>query len=113
VLTGDARLSDARSPLPGSTNYIQNSTTLQPSSNFNISGNGAVGGNLAVNGTVTAAALSGTLSLVPSGAKPACNQSTRGAIWVNLFGSGVTNDTIEVCLWWSGAFTWRSIGGVE
>jgi hypothetical protein len=47
VLTGDARLSDARSPLPGSGNYIQNqSAGPQPSTSFNISGNGTAGGGL-------------------------------------------------------------------
>ncbi len=40
VLTGDARLSDARNPLPNSSNYIQNRTNPQTSSNFNISGTG-------------------------------------------------------------------------
>jgi hypothetical protein len=47
VLTGDARLSDARAPLPGSSNYIQNGTTQQ-TANFRISGNGIVGGNLGI-----------------------------------------------------------------
>jgi len=41
VLTGDARLSDARQPTAGSANYIQNqNASPQTSSNFNISGNG-------------------------------------------------------------------------
>ncbi len=40
VLTNDARMSDARDPLPGSGNYIQNTTSAQLSSNFNISGEG-------------------------------------------------------------------------
>ncbi|MDM7922875.1 MAG: tail fiber domain-containing protein, partial [Pyrinomonadaceae bacterium] len=40
VLTGDARLSDARSPLPGSGSYIQNAFSLQSGANFNISGTG-------------------------------------------------------------------------
>jgi len=41
VVTGDARLSDARPPMAGSANYIQNqSAGPQASSNFNISGNG-------------------------------------------------------------------------
>jgi len=40
VLTGDARLSDSRTPLPGSPNYIQNGVGLQAASNFNISGTG-------------------------------------------------------------------------
>jgi hypothetical protein len=37
----------------GSGNYIQNTTTQQPTSNFNISGNGTIGGNLSVAGNVT------------------------------------------------------------
>lgn len=49
VLTGDARLSDARNPLPNSTNYIQNTTTQQANSNFRISGNGIAGGTLSGN----------------------------------------------------------------
>lgn len=49
VQTGDPRLSDARAPLPGSANYIQNSATQQESSNFNISGNGTAAGSLAAN----------------------------------------------------------------
>ncbi len=42
VLTSDARLTDQRSPLPGSANYIQNTTSQQANSNFNISGTGTV-----------------------------------------------------------------------
>lgn len=40
VQTGDARLSDARTPLPGSNDYVQNTGTPQPSVNFNIGGTG-------------------------------------------------------------------------
>lgn len=40
VLTTDSRLSDARPPTAGSTNYVQNTTTQQATSNFNISGTG-------------------------------------------------------------------------
>ena len=41
VLTTDARMSDARSPLAGSANYVQNqNSSPQASSNFNISGTG-------------------------------------------------------------------------
>ena len=43
VQTNDPRLSDARNPLPNSGNYIQNTVSTQPSSNFNISGSGTVG----------------------------------------------------------------------
>ncbi len=46
VQTNDARLSDARTPTAGSSNYIQNTTTQQ-TGNFNVSGNGTVGGTLA------------------------------------------------------------------
>ncbi len=49
VLTGDSRLSDARTPTAGSGNYIQNTTNQQGNSNFNISGNGTAGGNLSAN----------------------------------------------------------------
>jgi hypothetical protein len=41
VLTTDARLSDPRTPAPGSGSYIQNTNNPQPTSNFNISGNGS------------------------------------------------------------------------
>lgn len=40
VLTGDARLTDDRDPLPGSGNYVQNTTVQQTAANFNISGTG-------------------------------------------------------------------------
>lgn len=43
VQTTDSRLSDNRSPLPGSGNYIQNSTATQASSDFSISGTGRAG----------------------------------------------------------------------
>ncbi len=49
IQTGDSRLSDSRNPLAGSPNYIQNSTSLQPLSNFNVSGNGIIAGNLTAN----------------------------------------------------------------
>src|SRR5581483_6157928 len=46
VLTTDTRLSDARTPAPGSSSYIQNGTAQQGGSAFNVSGNGAVGGTM-------------------------------------------------------------------
>ncbi|MEZ5426818.1 MAG: tail fiber domain-containing protein [Pyrinomonadaceae bacterium] len=49
VQTNDSRLSDARNPLPGSANYIQNTTLQQSASNFNVSGNGTLGGTLSAN----------------------------------------------------------------
>ena len=52
VQTNDSRLSDFRPPTSGSSNYLQNTTSPQASSNFNISGNGTIGGNLIINGRV-------------------------------------------------------------
>src|SRR5438045_5645831 len=49
VQTNDSRLSDARSPTPGSSNYIQNTASAQAASNFNVSGNGTAGGTLSSN----------------------------------------------------------------
>lgn len=53
VVTTDARLSDARPPTAGSTNYVQNRTSQQAATNFNISGNGTIGGNLTVGGSLS------------------------------------------------------------
>ena len=50
VLTDDPRMSDARNPLPNSTNYIQNQNAVpQASGNFNITGDGTAGGTLSGN----------------------------------------------------------------
>lgn len=49
VQASDARLTDSRSPTGGSSNYIQNGTNQQSSSNFNISGDGSAGGMLSGN----------------------------------------------------------------
>ncbi len=40
VLTTDPRMTDARNPVAGNANYVQNTTSPQASSNFNISGTG-------------------------------------------------------------------------
>lgn len=53
VQTGDARLSDARNPVAGSGNYIQNTTSPQTSANFNIAGSGTIGGDLSVAGALS------------------------------------------------------------
>jgi hypothetical protein len=42
----DGRLADARTPTPGSADYVQNRTTVQPSTNFNINGRGTLSGPL-------------------------------------------------------------------
>ncbi len=43
VVTNDPRMTDARPPTAGSSNYIQNTTSTQTGSNFNISGVGRAG----------------------------------------------------------------------
>lgn len=48
VRANDVRLSDERHPLPGSANYIKNSTSQQ-AADFNISGNGSAGGTMTAN----------------------------------------------------------------
>ena len=52
VQTNDARLSDARLPLPGSSNYIRN-TNSQQTASFNISGDGVVGNTFTAGGTIS------------------------------------------------------------
>lgn len=50
VQTNDPRMTNARDPLPNSSNYIQNNPLAQQtSSSFNISGNGTAGGTLTAN----------------------------------------------------------------
>lgn len=49
VVTTDPRMTDARPPASGSSNYVQNTTVLQAGTNFNISGNGTTGGTLSGN----------------------------------------------------------------
>jgi hypothetical protein len=49
VKTDDARLSDARDPKAGNSNYVQNSSSQQAATNFNVSGNGTAGGTLSGN----------------------------------------------------------------
>ena len=43
VQTTDSRLSDARTPIAGSANYVQNRTTTQTGTNFDIDGTGEAG----------------------------------------------------------------------
>ncbi|MFL6231104.1 MAG: beta strand repeat-containing protein [Pyrinomonadaceae bacterium] len=49
VQTNDERLSDARIPLAGSTNYIQNRTAAVQAGSFNLLGSGTLGGTLFAN----------------------------------------------------------------
>lgn len=86
VLTGDARLSDARPPTPGSTSYIQNQNAgAQAASNFNISGNGVIGGNLTISGGLTANLPAGDSSYVQN------RTSTQSGSNFNISGTGTAN----------------------
>lgn len=68
IQTTDTRLSDARTPLPGSSNYIQNGSNPQIA-NFNVSGTGSVGGNFSAFrvDSSTEYTIGGQPILVPSG----------------------------------------------
>src|SRR5207248_6375240 len=78
VVTTDTRMSDPRTPTAGSSNYVQNTTTQQSSSNFNISGNGIAGGTLSGN-TINANTqynIAGNRALGISGGSPFSNSNT-------------------------------------
>lgn len=66
VQTTDARLTDARQPIAGSGNYIQNTSVRQPGANLNISGNAAIGGSLTAEGQVS---VTGTIESTSGGFK--------------------------------------------
>jgi hypothetical protein len=90
VLTADARLSDARSPLPNSANYIQNRTTPQSSTNFNIAGSGTIGGTLDVTEASTFA------KSVSVGTTLAVGQAATFASAMNVTGAINTNSQFNV-----------------
>jgi hypothetical protein len=111
VQTNDPRLSDPRTPLPGSTSYIQNTQTPQTASNFNISGTGTVG-SLISNGSINlgaivapSAAPAGQTRLYFDTATNKLRVSENGEPFVNLVGatgvsgSGVVN---RIPLWSAG-----------
>ena len=85
VLTTDGRLTDARAPLANSSNYVQNTTAPQSSSNFNITGNGTAGG------TLSASTINATTQFNLGGNRILSNAGTN-----NLFGgvgAGQSNTT--------------------
>jgi hypothetical protein len=94
VRTNDSRLSDARTPIAGSSNYIQNTTTQQADANFSISGNGTVGGTLAAN-IINASSESDTVlrgtSSSTVGARLALQNTTTGGTTWNLISTGSGN----------------------
>lgn len=70
VQTSDPRLTDARNPLPGSANYIQNTALPQAVSNFNVTGNGTAD-SLTANSTIS----------VAGSAKPAPAPAGQGRLY--------------------------------
>lgn len=92
VRTNDTRLSNARDPLPGSGNYIQNQNAgPQASSDFNISGSGTLGGTLTVSAP-EATVVNGRVSMFsPTGTNLLIRETTNdieGIFGMNA-GSGV------------------------
>ncbi|MEZ5287448.1 MAG: tail fiber domain-containing protein [Vicinamibacterales bacterium] len=53
VVTSDVRLTNARTPLPGSADYVRNNVSSAQTANFNISGNGVLGGTLTAGAVMT------------------------------------------------------------
>lgn len=94
ILNGDSRLTDDRNPTAGSPNYIQNSTSLQASSNFNVSGNGSVGGTLIGNivGATTQINLGGNRAM--TGSFGSANMSV--GILSGAAGNGTSNSFFGV-----------------
>jgi hypothetical protein len=82
VQTNDSRLSDSRSPTPGSASYIQNTSNQQAASNFNISGNGTAGGTLSakVVNTTTDYRIGGSTVLSVGGSALAPKSNTFAGI---------------------------------
>src|SRR5439155_26748703 len=101
VQTNDSRLSDARTPTAGSSNYIQNTASPQTASNFNISGNGTAGGTLSGNvvNATTQFNLNGSRILSNPGvenlfagvAAGAANTGLRNAFFGNQAGASNTS----------------------
>ncbi len=94
VLGNDPRLSDARNPLPGNANYIQNSTTPQGTSNFNISGNGTAGGTLT--GNIVSATAQFNIGLSRVLASPGSFNFFAGAGAGQLNSTGTSNTLLGV-----------------
>lgn len=113
VQTTDPRLSDARNPLPGSANYLQNSLTQQAAANFNISGSGTSSA-FNVNGPLTFGNVAAP-GVAPGGQSrfyfdTATNKlkiSENGGAYVNLVGaSGVSGSgTANRIPFWSAGTT--------
>jgi hypothetical protein len=87
VQANDTRLSDARTPAPGSGSYIQNTNTPQ-AANLSITGNATVGGTV-----------SGFLQSASSTTAPSCNSQVLGGMYFNT-----ASNQLNVC----NGTTWRA-----
>lgn len=91
VQTTDPRLSDARTPTPGSGSYIQNSNAQQ-TANFNVSGNGTLGGNLTVGGVLSLEIINAQTQYNLGGSRVLITSSFFGNIFAGIgAGSAVTS----------------------
>ena len=113
----DARLSDARNPLAGSTNYVQNTSAPQ-TANFNVTGTGTAG-SMTVNGALTQGGIAPP-AVAPVGqgriyfdtATNKIRVSENGAAFVNLVGAGGVSGSGTVSsipLWSAGTTLGNSV----
>lgn len=85
VVTTDPRMTDARPPTAGSTNYIQNTAELQQFAGFDIGGIARVRGDLTVDGVFTA-------NLPPNNPNYIQNRSSQQSLSnFNISGTGTAN----------------------
>lgn len=86
VQGSDTRLTDARTPTAGSSNYIQNSTSQQAGTNFNITGNGIAAG------TFSASTLNATSQYNFAGQRLLSAEAANQNTFLGL-GAGANNTT--------------------
>ena len=97
VLTTDSRLSDARPPTAGSSNYIQNnSTSSAQSASFDISGNGTLGGNLMAAGNTVVGNKPVGWGLAANGAVGNLTVNGAAIIGYQNFNRGLATGDLEV-----------------
>src|SRR2546423_14267124 len=85
-------MSEARSPLTGSDNYIRNGTSPQ-TVNFNISGNGTVGTLTATNAAIGGSPTGTTLTVTGTQPPPSSNSGTSAPFVLRVVGAKGGNTT--------------------
>ena len=89
VVTTDPRMSNARNPLAGSTNYIQNTTEFQQFAGFDIGGIARIRGDLIVDGVFSA-------NLPPNNPNYIQNRSSQQSLSnFNVSGNGTIGGTLN------------------